>query len=80
MDFVRNNGDQIPQKLSRIYFPSLFQEFRVNEFTCAINGHKKIQLTFFRANLCNINVKVSNWIGFKSLIRDICGLPRKIRA
>jgi hypothetical protein len=50
--------DEIPQKLTHLHFSVFFQKLRVNELAGVIDGHKKIQPTFFGIYAININYRV----------------------
>ena len=69
VNFVRNLLDQVFQKLGSLDFPLFFSQFDVCKLARAVDRDKKIQLSFFRANLSNINVKIADRVFLELLFR-----------
>jgi hypothetical protein len=65
VDFIGNGFDQ-RDKESRSGDPvGLFLQPDEGEFACPINRDKEMEFSFSSLNLCDIDVKVSDWVAFE---------------
>jgi hypothetical protein len=67
VDFVRNGFNQGGQESGRGHAVCFFSELGEGKFTGPVDCHEQEELSFLRLNLSNIDVKIADRVGFKSL-------------
>ena len=74
MDGVRDGFDQIAQELGGRHLACLLMQFDKSELGRSVNRDKEIQLAFGGLHLGDIDVKITNRVGFEFLLDRLVAL------
>jgi hypothetical protein len=72
VDGTGNCGGEITQELGCRHFASFLMQFDIGQLGCPVDSNKKIELAFGGLHLGDIEMEVTDWVGFKLLF--LCGL------
>jgi hypothetical protein len=67
VDFVGNSGDEMAQEFDRDRPSCPLIQFGIDKLGDSVNGNEQLQLTFFSADLGNVDVKIADGILLETL-------------
>ncbi len=65
VDFIGNGFDQCDKESRSGNAIGLFLQPDEGKFVCPINRDKEMEFSFSSLNLCDVDVKVSDWVAFE---------------
>ena len=58
VDLIGDGGHHVPEELSGDHFVGFCMQLGIGKFAGTVNGDKQVELAFFRADLCDVDMEV----------------------